>query len=283
MIASNARRAACGLILTGAVAGTAIAATPESGTVSKSSPKTEWAGETIGSYFTRVPAAVTADDSVPCEAPSCDSFKLTVADQANLTITADIDQPDDNPGAVTLRVRQPDGSAVVASSGPDEVSDGKPFKVQIKGAKTGDYTVEYWNNFYDGPITYTGTAELAVAGGTPASGPPPSPQPTPGAGSGSGGGAPATQAIELSVTGAKAKGKKGSAKVTVNRPVKAILAQLKKGKKVVAKGKLGETSGTATIKLKAKKKLKKGKYTLTVTATDGSTSTAKTVKVKVKK
>jgi hypothetical protein len=285
MNVSNARRLTCGLMLTGAVAGTAIAATPESGSVSKAAPKVEWTGETIGSYFSRVPTAVTEDDSVPCQAPSCDSFALTVADSANLTIAADIDQEADNAGSVTLRVRQPDGTVIVGSSGADEVSDGKPYKIQIKNAKTGDYTVEYWNNFFDGPITYSGYAELAVAApasGAPAGGQPPAPQPTPAAGGPAPGPAP-TQAIALSVKSAKAKGKKGSAKVTVSRTVKAVLAQLKKGKKVVATGKRGETTGTATIKFKAKKKLKKGKYTLTVTVTDGSTSAAKTVKVKVKK
>ena len=277
MLALNARRAVCGLLITGAVAGTAVAATPDAGTVSASSPKVTWTGETTGSYFTRVPTAVSADDSVPCQAPSCDTFALKVETKANLTVAADIGQPSDNPGAVTIRVRKPDGSVVVGSSGADEVSEGKPYKVQIKGADVGDYTVEYWNNFYDGPITYSGYAELAVpkpAAPAPVDVPAPTTAPAPTT--------ETTQAIDVTVAGAKAKGKKASAKVTVSRAVTGITATLKKGAKVVATGTRGATSGTATIALKAKKALKKGTYALTVTATDGKTSTAKTVKVKVK-
>jgi hypothetical protein len=269
----------CGFLIAGGMlAGTAVAATPESGEVSKAAPKVQWTGQTTGSYFTRVPAAVTADDSVPCEAPSCDTFALKVADSATLTVAADIVQPADNPGAVTIRIRKPDGSVVVGSSDADAVSEGKPFKMTIKNAPTGDYTVEYWNNFYDGPIDYTASAELAVP--PPAIAPPTVAAPA----------APApVEAIGLSVSAPKvsarslAKTRKLAAKVTVSRAVTAVTATLKKGAKKVGAGKLGATSGTAKLTVKTAKKLKPGRYSLVVNATDGTTSTAKTVKVTVRK
>jgi hypothetical protein len=273
-------RVLCGILLAGgAFAGVAGAATPGEGTVSKAAPKVTWAGQTTGSYFTRVPTAVTADDSIPCQAPSCDSFALTVGDSANLTVGADIDQPADNAGAVTLRIRKPDGSVVVGSSDADAVSAGKPYKVQIKNAPTGVYTVEYWNNFYDGPIDYAGFAELAVpAAATPAPStggttttPPPASGPAP------------TQAIDLTVKGAKASGRKATATVTVSRQVSSLSATLKKGSKTLGSARRGTTSGTVKLAVKTKKKLKRGAYSLTVAASDGSTATTKTVKVRVKK
>jgi hypothetical protein len=274
------RRVLCGFLIAGGMlAGTAVAATPESGEVSKAAPKVTWAGQTTGSYFTRVPAAVTADDSVPCEAPSCDTFALKVADSATLTVAADIVQPADNPGAVTIRIRKPDGSVVVGSSDADAVSEGKPFKMTIKSAPTGDYTVEYWNNFYDGPIDYTASAELAVP--PPAVAPPTVAAPPPGP-------AP-VEAIGLAVSVPKvsarslARSRKLAAKVTVSRAVTAVTATLKKGAKKVGAGRLGATSGTAKLTVKTAKKLKPGTYSLVVNATDGKTATAKTVKVTVKK
>jgi hypothetical protein len=272
------RRVLCGFLIAGGMlAGTAVAATPESGEVSKAAPKVTWAGQTTGSYFTRVPTAVTADDSVPCQAPSCDTFALKVADSATLTVAADIVQPSDNPGAVTIRIRKPDGSVVVGSSDADAVSEGKPFKMTIKNAPTGDYTVEYWNNFYDGPIDYTASAERAVP--PPAVAPPTVAAPAP---------AP-VEAIALAVSVPKvsarslAKSRKLAAKVTVSRAVTAVTATLKKGAKKVGAGRLGATSGTAKLTVKTAKKLKPGTYSLVVNATDGTTSTAKTVKVAVKK
>jgi len=278
------RRVLCGILIAGGLASTAVAATPESGTVSKSSPRVDWTGQTIGSYFTRVPAAITANDTVPCEAPSCDSFALTVADSANLTVAADIGQPADNAGAVTIRIRKPDNSVVVGSSDADSVSAGKHYKIVIKNAPTGAYTVEYWNNFFDGPIDYNGYAELAVASATPppndgTSAPPPPGGTPPGQ----------TEAIDLQVKVGKVssrklrKSRKFPATITVSREVSSVTATFAKGKKTLGKGTLGRTSGTKKLTVKTAKKVKKGTYSLSVVATDGETSTSKVVKVKVRK
>ena len=269
------------MTLAAAVAGTAVAATPENGTVSESAPKVEWTGETTGGYASRMPTAVSGSTETPCEAPSCDTFTLKVEKSANLTVAEALDSESET-AAFTMRITKPDGEVIQTDSDPGAASGGKYAKVVIKNAPTGEYVINHYDN--STAMSFKAYAELAVAGA-------PAPAPQPG-----GGPAPATQpstqtvqAIDLQVKAGKAsakklaKTKKLPITVTVSREVKSITAALKKGSKVVGKGSLGTTSGTKKMNVKLSKKLKKGTYTLSVVATDGTTSTEKVIKVKVKK
>jgi len=275
-----------GLTLAAALAGTAVAATPENGTVNETTPKIEWTGETTGGYATRMPTAVSGSTETPCEAPSCDTFNLKVEKSANLTIAESLDSESET-AAFTLRITKPDGEVIQTNSDPGAASGGKFVKVVIKNAPTGDYVINHYDN--STVMSYKAFAELALASTAPA--------PTPA----TGGGSPlqpqpqtqpqpqSVEAIDLQVKVGKAsakklaKARKLQASVTVSREVKSISAALKKGRKVVGKGSLGTTSGTKKLTLKLSKKLKKGTYTLAVVATDGSTSTEKVIKVKVVK
>jgi hypothetical protein len=263
--------------------GGAIAATPESGKVDNANPKVEWAGETIGSFLSVNPMANSPED-FPCVPPSCDTFTLTVGDgPQELTIGADVQDGDGDGGNVFIRLTAPDGTVTFTEGTAD---DGKPAKVKVKKAVSGEYIVDYLNNFIDGPIPYAAFAELGVAApAAPAPAPPtsgPAPAPAPGS-------EPkesytiTVKAGKLSATKIR-KTRKAAATVTVSRPVKSITAQLRKGKTVVGKGAVGMTTKTAKVTLKVAKKLKPGKYTLAVAATsDQDVKAFKTVKVTVKK
>lgn len=272
-----------GLLAVGSAA--APAADPANGTVSKAQPKVTWTGEVTGSYFNRIPVIATGDDTVPCSPPGCDAFALTLADSDDLTVTADAPESTSTTGGasqVTIRIRKPDGSVLITTG---DASPEKPLTVKIKKAPAGDYGVEYFNYFVDGPIEYVGTATLgsaptaapapAASGGTPPSGQP-GPQPA--------------QDLSVTVKVGKAsarklaKSRKLAATVSVSRAVKSVTATLRSGKKVVGKGKLGAVTGSAKLTLKLSKKLKKGKYKLTVAASDGAgVSAARTITVKVGK
>ena len=268
------------LIAAGALGGTAIAATPESGTVSEASPKVTWTSELTGSWFASRPVileqAAGANGTFPCEAPTCDTFTLTVADQKDLTIGLDGPEADDQ---VIYRITKPDGEYV---SGTENAGGNGYLIVKIKGAPKGDYVIEQWN-FYTGSATHENYAELAVAAPAPVA--PPATtntgggQPTPGAQPGT------VEAIDLTVKAGKgsAKKRKLPVTVTVSRAVTKVTATLTKGKKVVAKGSFGAMSGTKKLNVKLGKKVKKGSYSLTVVATDGKASATKTAKAKVSK
>ena len=59
-------------------------------------------------------------------------------------------------------------------------------------------------------------------------------------------------------------------KLSSTETITNLGAQLKKGSKVVGKGKLAKLAGKGTLKLKISKKLKKGKYVLDLAGTDSS-------------
>ena len=270
-----------GAVLGGAVAvaaGASIAgaADPASGTISNATPSVKWAGDVTGSYAARIPVVLSEDDSVPCVAPTCDAFALTLADAGDLTVSGTAPGGtstggDDAPAQVTIRVRKPDGSVVLFTG---DATEDKPLSGKIKAAPKGDYDVEYWNNFIDGPIDYVGGAFIG-AGPKPAVPAPPAPAPAP---------APAPKE-DLKVSG---KAGKNSAKrkrvvltVTVSRAVKSVTATLLKGSKKLGSGKLGAFSGSKKLTIKAAK-LKAGTYSVALTADDGAgVKAAKTIKVKV--
>lgn len=268
-------RIAAGAALAVAIPAAAIAATPERGEVSSAKPKVKWAGEVTNSYFSRILVVQSDDDSVPCDGSACDEFTLGVKNQADLQISAD------TPGGtgtgtdqVTLRIYKPDGSYTIFTG---DSSSEQPFKVKITNAATGDYRIQYWNN-YVGTSGYNGAAELLVP-----------PVETPGPGTTPPPGQPTPTAFNVSVKTGKASAKKLNrskklvATVTTSREA-SIVATLKAGKKAVGKGTLAKLNGTGKVTLKLSKKLKKGTYSLAVQATDANgTKAGKTIKVKVSK
>ena len=172
-------------------------------------------------------------------------------------------------------------SSYVRASGP--AAPGKPLKLKIKGAKTGDYVVDYTNYYVGGETPYNGSAELAVPSSAPAATPTPAPagpqQPAP------------AESFTLTVkppskvSARKAKkGKTLAVGVTVSREVKSITSILRRGSKTVARGSRGTTSGSAKLKLLIAKSLKKGKYSLYTEAVDAQgTKVSRTIALKVRK
>ena len=91
----------------------ADAATPDKGSVSKSTPKVDWGGEltSSGIFYN----AWAQDPSTDCSAPACDTFTLTVpADEAghNVTLTENNDSTNTaggDPGC-GMNIKFPDGT-----------------------------------------------------------------------------------------------------------------------------------------------------------------------------
>jgi hypothetical protein len=63
----------------------------------------------------------------------------------------------------------------------------------------------------------------------------------------------------------KAKGKKGRLILRSSEPLKGVRAKLKRGRKVLATGRLAAVGARSTMKIKAKRGLKKGAHKLLVT------------------
>ena len=132
-------RLLCGMMITGGalLAGSATAATPDSGKLDSATPKVSWTGSTTGSWFASR-AVILADvagesGSVPCEAPTCDTFALEVADKKDLTIG--IGAAHDADEQLIARIKQPWGDyAFVENAGSN-----KYLVVKIKNAAPGDY------------------------------------------------------------------------------------------------------------------------------------------------
>src|SRR6266540_474679 len=124
-----------------AAASFALAATPDSGTVSSGAPTLTWKGQVSASYGPRILVVASDDDSVPCEQPYCDAFALKVADKDDLTLTGSVPEGTGTGSAsVTLRIHKPDGSTLVSTG---DATSAKPYAVKIKAAAAGDYTIDY--------------------------------------------------------------------------------------------------------------------------------------------
>jgi hypothetical protein len=275
----------------------AVAATPESGSLSSSTTRFAWTGEVTASWAFRNASDITGDDTVACEAPYCDSVTLNVAEGGDyLMVGADTPAPASDTAIVTIRIHHPNGEMTQETG---ESSEGSPFTVKVDKAEKGEYTIDYLNSYVDGPINYNGNASLGVPlfepeGGDvveappappapPAPAPQPAPQPAPAP-------APAPAALTLDLkapvlSARKLKRSKSfSIPVKVSRGVATITATLLKGKTVVASGKLGSTSDAGKLVVRGKKAMKAGRYTLTLTAVDGSgVATSRTVAVKIKR
>jgi hypothetical protein len=273
------------LLAVASAVATAIAAEPSSGKIDKAVPKVEWTGTTVGSFLVLNPMA-NAPAEVPCEAPTCDTFALEVADgPAEIEFANEVEDEDGAIGGI--RVEMPDGSVQYADG---DSKTGAPFKLKIKNAPNGSYSVGMINNYIDGAQPYKGSAGFVIkppVATTPA--PAPGTPPAPGGGTGSGTATTAegiTITVKVPKSSAKKLGKKKKlvATVTVSREVASIAGTLKKGAKTIGKGSLGKVTKTAKLSIKVPKKIKAGKYSLTVVAKDGKGVTAsKTLSLTIKK
>ena len=241
----------------------AVASDPESGTVSASSPSVTWSGNATG--YGVVPTNIlitTAGQDPACPPQACDTFDLTVADSADLTVTA-AQRAADN--FTELHVVMPDGTVQYVQS-----AEAKPATIKVKKAPKGEYTIEVLTNEaafqageYDASATLNVPKPAAPAPTTTT--PPASPTPAPAA---------AEPAASLTLKTRKASAKKSrkglKLSVAATKPVKDLVAQLTKGSKVLGKGKLAQLASTGTVKVKTKT-LKPGTYVVALSAKDAST------------
>ena len=260
------------------VAVPAVASDPSSGTVSFSAPKVAWTGTATG--YGVVPTNIlltTAGNDPACPPQACDTFKLTVADSADLIVTAACKTADQ---FTELHVHKPDGTTVYVQS-----DQGKPATVKVKAAPKGDYTIDVLTN--DDPSSggeYSASAELKVPGAAPAPAAPApgAPAPTPTATAPAPAPAPAAT-LTLKTTKLSARKARKAAKLGIasSGPVTNVKAVIKRGSKVVAKAALASLNGSGTLTFKLAKKLKPGSYAFAATASDVGRTVGVTAKLKV--
>lgn len=240
----------------------ALAADPESGKVSRANPKVTWTGSVTSFQSWQL----YNQGQYECLPPSCDTFTLEVTDgPAPLRITVE-----SGDSTMFVEVVKPDGESELFSGEAKAAGT-------IKNAANGTYTINVAQNEQT-QATHTGTAELQF----PAA-PAPAVAATPAPGSGSGGpaGAPAAP-VKLSLKAARPKKRRLPVTIKASAPVTRIVATLRRGRKVVAKGSLARLNGRAVLRLKLKGRPKRGRHTLRVTAVDASGRTvAKSISVKI--
>jgi nitrogen fixation protein FixH len=274
------RRLLLGIAACAAVAAPALASDPSSGTVSNAAPSVTWKGTAPG--YGVVPTNIlvtTAGEDPQCPPQTCDTFKLTVADQADLTVSAACKTD----GQFTeLHVKKPDGTTLYVQS-----AAGKPASIKVKNAAKGDYTIEViTNDDVSSGGDYTATATLGST--KPAASPTPGASATPGAtpppsNSGSGSQPAATLSLKTKSASAKKARKKLSLGVGSSKPVTNVQEALIKGKKVVANAKLASLGASGKLAFKLRKALKAGAYTVAITAKDGTQTVGVRAPLKIKK
>jgi hypothetical protein len=261
------------VVVSGAVAALAaatvpaIGSEPSSGTVSNASPAVAWTGTATG--YGVVPANILLDatgQGASCPPGACDTFALKVADGGDLLVTA-AQRARDN--FTELHVVLPDGTKHYVVS-----DDSKPATIRIKKAAAGDYGVEVLTNEtaassgeYDASATL-GTPKPAAtpdAGATPGASTTPAASGTPAARS------EPQPAATLSLRTRRASARRPARlEVSASSPVTGLVAQLGKGRKVVARGKLARLEKTGTVALKPRR-LKPGTYVVAIRAKDART------------
>lgn len=247
----------------------ALAAEPESGTISNASPRVDWKGETINGGLTTLPAVVNGGTVAGCVAPSCETFALTLADAGDLTVTAS--SPNDRK-FVMVEIVKPDGSTIYNGGTETESST----TVKIKKAATGDYEVRIANNALE-IEPYEAFAHLPIVAAAAPAEPAPQPQPQPAARPA------ATLSVVTKSLSARRSRKKAKLSISSSGPVSDVVVQLRKGSKALATGRLAQLNGRGTVALKLKRALKKGRYTVAVAAKDGDRPVGATAPLKVKK
>lgn len=176
----------------------APAADPSSGSISNATPTVEWTGllaEGAVSYN-----GFNNDPALPCAPPSCDTFALEVKDPGQVTITVELQRVGSSGAAnAGVRLTMPDGTQSF-QGGLSE--PGKPYKLVIKKAVAGDYTVDITDSFVGSPGEYKASATLAgaAAPAAPAAPAPPQQQPQPEPQPGPGGEQRVATQVEYRVT-----------------------------------------------------------------------------------
>jgi hypothetical protein len=291
------KRVALAAVAVAVAAGGATAATPESGTLGKASPKIKYSGVVATQQAYPYYQIWNSDPSAPC-ASGCDTYTLTVADPGKVVLKFELGSAGTTGnGFIGVRIAYPDGSYTYESG---ESAPKSPMAVTIANAKAGEHVITVTTNFVCcNDQTFTATGDW-----TDPNAPAPAPtDPAPGGGGaggtgggGTGGGTtpPPTQPTtpqEFTVDGkvgkiSAKKAKKGktiSVKATSSRSLQSMSLTFKKGTKKVGSATLSPFPGTATMKIKLTSALKKGSYGLVVAGADNGKTVAKVVKVKVAK
>ncbi len=263
------------LVLPAVLLGNALAtaAEPEGGKVSSGSPRVEWKGESNGYlYYNYQRVSRTGGQQPRCDAPACDAFTLEVADSADLTISATYETTN----FLDFDIILPDGSSLWVDGSDDSTTT----VARIKKAKPGKYVIRVTTNGsaeQDG--AYTAFAQLGVPSAPPAAGPPsstpseapsttpPTSQPPAPPAPGPGGQQPAPSSAQLSVRTRSAstrrlKKRTLPVKLSTTAPLTDVKVFLRKGKKIVAKGRLAKLSASGTAKVRLSKKVKPGRYVI---------------------
>jgi hypothetical protein len=257
-------------IAAAATAGTAIAATPESGTVGPTTERTDWTGtvsDPLGAYD--IGTFFYGETAGTCVAPVCDTFTLTV-EGGGSTLYLEIDAAQSE--NVAVEIEKPDGSIQYENSA--ELVTKR--QITIKNAKPGEYAVR---TFGTGEFDYKAFARYG-ANAVPAKPAPVAPEPsaTP-APSATPSPTPQAQPQPKLTVSAKglsakklAKAKKLTASVSSSAEVTKVRVLLsrgaKPGGKVIAQASLAKLNGKAKATLKVKSKPKAGKHTLLVEGID---------------
>jgi hypothetical protein len=267
----------------------AVAATPDSGKVSKAEPIVEWGGSTTSGAV--ILNAWENDPSTPCP-PSdgngpCDPYALTIDEKGTVDIVAKpLGQSDDGtPVTIGLRVEKPDGS--IAYTSAEEQAT-----LTLEDAEKGEYTVTVADAFICcGPQDYQASATMRVPapaaapgdapqGGTPPAGGGQPQQPAPQQNQPSS--TPTDFALTAKAPKVKRKARSFKVPVTTSRSVEKVTITLKKGSKTLGSGTFAPFPGKGSVKVKASKKLAKGSYKLVVVGQDGGVAVARTLKLKVR-
>lgn len=236
------------LALSFALAGSAVAATPGSGRLSRTEGKVKWSGEANGYGLTAI-NIVTDTAGTVCEQPFCDRFALEIADAGGVFRVSAIDTA--GIGFVQIDVVNPDGSVDYYNA----AEQGKPTVAEYKDTPAGAYEIRVLTN---NPVgldgSYSANATLTFPG-APVSEPP----------------AQLPAATKLTIKTGKASARKlrkgVRVKLASDGELTGLVATLARKNKKVARGKLARLQGKGSIKLKGRK-AKRGRYTLTVTGND---------------
>ena len=251
----------------------ALAADPESGSVSFAAPEVKWSGVSTGGFVTTFSQIFinAAGEQQPCAAPSCDTFTLEVKDSADLNVEVE------SASTITyLQVEKPDGTVVYNDGIEVEGEEDDPVtKLKIKKAPVGTYLVQAAVNS-PAEEPYTGRATLvtpppAVAPvAPPVAAPPTAARP-----------APATLSAKAGRLSARklAKSRKLPLTLSTTAPVTGVRVVLASRGKAVATGKLASLSGSKRFTLKLRRKLEPGRYALVLEAA-GAAGTKTTLKVR---